>query len=544
MKISHPAAVLAALAIAVGLAGCGGSSDESGGSTEATKDLVIETPAPTGEAGAITWAVYRETNSLDPIFAFDYPENTALYTMCESLLRQQPDGTIVPGLASEMTNPDPTTYAITVRDGVKFWDGSPLTADDIVYSLGRVRDAKLGGFYAAVFSRVTSITATSPTEVTIKLSEPDYWLRGELASTPGLIYEKAYAEKQGKNFGTVNGGTMCTGPFKLDSWKTGQGITVVKNDAYWDDSLAPQVKQISIIGSSDDATVTSALETGEIDGYYALQLTTLDQLKQSPDVNVYEGPAYASDAFIVSSLKGTLGDVRVRRALSMAIDRPGLLATTYKGAAQLPRTLTNPGTWGYAKDVFQQAWDDLSEPTVDVEGAKKLIEEAGATGKTVRIGTSAELPGLNTEASAIKSAAESIGLKATLVSLSAANYINFFIDPKVRATVDGFLTINYPDYADPAGLYATLVLPDGSQNYSGYSNPKVTAAMEAARGEADDTKRAEDVTQAQKLIMQDLPWIPVLLPSQVLAMHSNITGAPASFQYMFGPWAAQIGAAD
>jgi len=543
MSITRAAALAAAAALTLaGLAGCGGSSDESDGNGQAT-ELAIETPAPTGDADAITWAVYRETNSLDPIFAFDYPENTALYTMCESVLRQQPDGTIGPGLATEVTNPDPLTYEITLRDDVTFWDGSQLTADDVVFSLERARDAKLGGFYATVFSRVDSIAATSPTAVTIKLNKPDYWLRGELAGTPGLIYQQKFAEAKGKDFGTVNAGTMCTGPFKFDSWKTGQGVTVVKNDAYWDTELTPKVAKITIIGAPDDATITSGLQTGEIDGVYALQLTTLDQLRASPDVNVYEGPAYAADAFIVSSFKGTLGDVRVRQALSLAIDRPGLIQATYKGAARLPRTLANPGSWGYAPDVFQQAWDELSEPAVDLDAAKALIEEAGATGKLVKIGTSSEIPGLNTEASAIKSAAESIGLEAELVSLSAANYINFFIDPKVREGVDGFLTVNYGDYADPAALYSTVVLPDGSQNYSGYANADVTREMEAARAEADDTKRAEHVVAAQAIMVEELPWIPITAPSTIVIMHKDITGAPASFQYMFGPWAAQIGAA-
>jgi peptide/nickel transport system substrate-binding protein len=542
MRITHSAALASVAALAsLALAGCGGSggeSGEAGGSTE----LSIETPAPTGEAGAITWAVYRETNSLDPIFAFDYPENTAITTMCESLLRQQPDGTIAPGLA-EVTNPTPLTYEIKLRDGVTFWDGSPLTVDDVVYSLERARDPELGGFYPAAFKYVKSIEATSPSSVTITLTQPDYWLRGELSSMPGVVVQKKFVEEKGKDFGTVNAGTMCTGPFKFDSWKTGQGVTVVKNEDYWDADLAPQTEKITIIGVPDDASVTSGLQTGEIDGYYALQLTTLDQLKSSPDVKVYEGPSFASDAFIVSDLEGTLGDVRVRKALSLAVDRSGVISTVYKGAGQLPRALGNPGTWGYAVDTFRSAWNELPEPTQDLDAAKKLIEEAGATGKTVRIGTSAEIPALNTEASAFKSAAESIGLKAELVSVSAANYINFFIDPKAREAVDGFFTINYPDYADPAGLYATLALPDGSQNYPPYKSVAAVAALEAARREADETKRAEKVVAAQKVLVEELPWIPMVAPSQVLIMNKDITGAPASFQYMFGPWAAQIGAA-
>jgi len=128
-----------------------------------------------------------------------------------------------------------------------------------------------------------------------------------------------------------------------------------------------------------------------------------------------------------------------------------------------------------------------------------------------------------------------------LKSVSAANYINFFIDANARADVDGFFTTNYGDYADPAGLLATLVLPDGSQNYSGYENADVTAAMNAARSEPDLDKRAQDMVQAQKLSMADMPWIPDAFPSNEVITSSNLTGAVASFAYMFAPWANSLG---
>jgi peptide/nickel transport system substrate-binding protein len=518
------------------------SAPESSASEPETAEAVT-TPAPTGPVDDVVWAVYRETNSLDPIYAFDYPENTVVPVLCDALLRQQPDGTIAPGLATDINVDDPLNMVITLRDGVTFWDGTPLTAEDVVFSLERNRQADLGGFYGAALSRVDTITATGPNEVTLKMKEPDAWLRGELSGMLGIVVQKKYAEAQGAKFGTVDGGTMCTGPFKLDSWKTGEGVTVVKNDAYWDTSLVPQASKITFKGVPDDANITSGLLTGELTGIYPVQLTTLDQLRQSDEVNVYEGPSYASDALIVSNFDGPLGDVKVRQALSMAIDRQGLIDTVYKGAGIIPHALGNPGSWGYAPDVFQAGWDALPELTQDLEGAKALIQEAGAAGKTIRLGTSSELPALHTEATAVKSAAESIGLKVELESTSAANYINFFIDPKARENVDGFFTVNYPDYADPAGLYGTLVLPDGSQNYSGYANEEVTRLMNEARSEFDDATRAQKVVDAQKIITDELPWIPVVSPTSVLVMNKGVTGAPTSFQYMFGPWAASLGAA-
>ncbi len=538
------ASCVAALVVA---AGCGKSatstSSAPNGTTSATAGLVSASPPATGPyTQPIVWALYRETSTIDPIFDFDYPDNTPTAAMCDTLLRQSPTGAVQAGL-STLTYTNPLTLVFTLHSGVKFWDGTTLTSDDVVYSLQRQMDPKLGGFYGAVFNRVASITATSPTVVTIKLKQPDYWLPGELSSTPGFIIEKKFAEAAGSKYGTPAGGAMCSGPYKLKDWAVGDKLAVVANPDYWDKALAPKASEIDFKGVPSDSAFTSGVESGEISGGYPLSISTLEQLKTNSNVNVYLGTSYASDAFIVSNAKGPLGDVRVRRALSMAIDRQGLIDANYHGAALLPRTITNPGTWGYAKDVFQKGWDALPEPKVNIPAAKALIKAAGAEGETITLGMSSEIPTNNTEAIAVQAAGQEIGLKVNLHSVSAANYINFFIDANARKPVDGFFTVNYPDFADPAGLYSTFVIPGGSQNYDNFSDPKITHLMEAARTTADDTKRAQLVVAAQALIMKELPWIGITVPDTILIMNKAITGPPVTFSYMFAPWfAAQLGA--
>ena len=204
-------AVAAAFALVASACGRSAGGNAASGNISATKGLVTTTPAGTKSVPSITWAVYRDVNSLDPIFAFDYPENTAISLMCESLLLQEPDGSIHPGLATVST-PSPTTMVFTLKPGVKFWDGHPVTSADVAYSLDRNTNPKLGGFYGLVFSRVKSIQATSPTQVTITLKQADYWLEGELASMPGIVIEKSYAEKQGKNYGTRRAGSCAPVP--------------------------------------------------------------------------------------------------------------------------------------------------------------------------------------------------------------------------------------------------------------------------------------------------------------------------------------------
>jgi peptide/nickel transport system substrate-binding protein len=541
-KVGAVAAVVAACALLA--AACGRSAGSAGssaaGNISPTKGLVAATAAGTKTVPSMVWAVYRDVNSLDPIYAFDYPENTADSLMCESLLRQAPDGSLQPGLAT-VANPSPTTMVFTLRPGVKFWDGHPVTPADVVYSLDRNTDPKLGGFYSLVFNRVKSITATSSTQVTITLKQPDYWLQGELASMPGIVIEKAFAQKQGKNYGTPAGSIMCTGAYMFKSWNPGVGVIAVRNPHYWNPSVHPLVDQITIKGVPDVSSFTSGMLTGAIQGSFNFALSTLDQLKNSSAVKVWQGPGWSTDAFIVSSFKGVLGDLRVRRALSLALNRQAIINSVYRGAALMPRWLSNPGTFGYGKSVFNAAYDSSPVLAQNLAEAKKLVQQAGATGKTFTIGTSSQLANIAAVTGDYQAAAQAIGLKVVLKSVSAQNYINFFIDPKARAGIDGFLTVNYGDYADPAALLSTLVMPGGSQNYTNFNNPQITAALEQARSTANLDKRAALVAKAEKLTMQQLPWIPNVQPTSLLLLGKGLTGAVASFAYMFAPWADSLG---
>jgi peptide/nickel transport system substrate-binding protein len=533
----------AALALLIGLPACGrslSSATSTQGSVSPTAGLVATTPPGTKQVGSTTWAVYRDVNSLDPAFAFDYPENTAISLMCESLLRQQPDGSLAPGLAT-MAQPSPTTIVFTIRQGATFWDGHPVTPADVVYSLDRQMNPATAGFYGQAFSRVKSIQATGADQVTITLKQPDYWLTGELSSMGGVIIEQAFAAKQGKNYGTPAGSIMCSGAYELKSWTAGAGVTAVVNKNYWNHSVHPMVQQIVIKGVPDPTSLTSGMLTGAIQGSYYFGLSTLNELRDSNKVKVYEGPGWETDAFVVSATSGPLANMKVRQALSLAVNRQSIISQVYDGAALMPRWLANPGTFGYGKQVFNAAYDSSPVMKQNLTAARKLVQQAGATGQTITIGTTSQVPSIAAETGAYQAAAEAIGLTVKLESVSADNYINFFTSAQARKGVDGFITVNYGDYADPAALLATIVEPGASQNYDNFSNPQISSLLEQARGTADLDARARLVAKAEQLAAQQLPWIPNAQPTNVLILNDGLTGAVGSFAYMFAPWADNLG---
>jgi peptide/nickel transport system substrate-binding protein len=177
----------------------------------------------------------------------------------------------------------------------------------------------------------------------------------------------------------------------------------------------------------------------------------------------------------------------------------------------------------------------------NLAAAKKLVQEAGVAGQTITIGTSSQIPSIAAEVGAYQQAAQAIGLNVKLDSVSAANFINFFTSAKARQGVDGFPTVNYGDYADPAALLASIVLPGAPQNYDNFNDPQITSLLNQARGTKDDDARARLVVKAEELAAKSLPWIPDAQPTSVLMLNSSLTGATSSFAYMFAPWANNLG---
>ena len=535
--------IAVAAACALVASACGRSASTAGaapGNVSTGKGLVEITPAGTKPVPSVVWAINRDVISLDPLYDAAFPEYTADSLMCESLLRQAPDGSIEPGLAT-VSSPSPTTMVFTLRPGVKFWDGHPVAPADVVYSLDRQFSPSLGGYNAADFSRVALITATGTSQVTIKLKQPDYWLEGELASIPGIVIEKSFAEKQAKNYGTPAGSIMCTGAYMLKSWTPGVGLVAVRNPHYWNPSVHPLAGQITLKPVPDAASVTAGLLTGAIQGDYAVGLPTLDQLKDSSGVKVYQGPGWSSDLFAITSLKGVLGNLNVRRALSLALNRQAIINSAYHGAAQLPRWLANPGTFGYGKAVFDAAYASSPVLTQNIAEARKLVQQAGDTGKTITIGTSSQLAVIAGVTAAYQAAAQAIGLKVILKSASAQDYINFFTDPKLRAGIDGLPEVDYGDYADPAAMLAHIVLPGGIENFDHFNDPNITAKVEQARTTASPSKRAALIAEAEKLTAEQLPFIPDVQPDTVLVLKKGLTGAVSSSAYLFSPWADSLG---
>ncbi|MCM0673312.1 ABC transporter substrate-binding protein [Micromonospora phytophila] len=509
------------------------------GKPPAAADMVSMTPSGDREIESVRWLLGSEPSSIDWIYSYDYPPNSVLSNVCESLLRIDADFTVQPNLAEKVTNPDPLTYVYSLRQGVTFHDGTPMTADDVVFSLKRHMDPGAGSYWATAFARVKDVAATGTAEVTVKLSAPDALFNQMMAVVPGIVESKAYVTAKGKNYGGPDGGVGCTGPFQLSKWTKGQSITLTRAENYWDPTRKAKAKSFELVIVSDPTTQLNALTTGEVDGTYGPPVEGRQKLLDSGIGKLYFGPTTSTVNFIVNDFTGPLKDVRIRKALWLAIDREGLIKAAYKGRAEASRAVAAKLTWGGAPDVYRTAYDALPEPKQNLDQAKQLVAEVGAPAEPIVVAISSS-PVFAPLANEMKAAGERIGLKVELKTIAPDQYGSLFGGAEARKDIDLFFTSWYADIADALQIYQNWESKSFA-NYGKYSNPQYDELYARALSESDPVKRAELVVQLQKITVDDMVWLPIVNGPNSVFMNNRISGAPATNAYLYYPWAAQIG---
>lgn len=538
--IRPAAAVTAVLSSLALLTACAGPpKDKPGGLTDVR--LSATTPEAKGEIDSFTWAVYAEPPTLDYTVAFDYPQNTVLSNVCESLMRWNPDLTTEPGLARKAANPDPTTWVYDLRPGVRFHDGGEMTADDVVFSLARQTDPANAAAWAQVFQNVDSVTKSGPLQVTVKLKKPDSQFPQYMATAAGVVASKAAVEAAGKDYGTT-GSLGCTGPFKLGTWNKGQSIELDRFDGYWGTKAKSKKAVFRVL--TDPSARTNAMLSGEIDGGYLIPTESYGRLRGSGVGTLYFGEGLSTVNVNVTNTQGPLGDVRVRRALSLALDRTGFVKAGLGGAGTVTSSLTTRAAWAAAPEqTLKTAFDGLPPSGQDIERAKALVKEAGATGKTLTVATSSIGQDVSLLATAVQAAGTGIGLDIRLKTIAPNAFTALFTDPQAREGIDMFPLTYYDSITDPLDLL-TNFKTGAYMNFAGHSDPEYDRLVDEATAAYDPGKRLETVARLQRQAAEQLLWIPVAEWPTALFLNKRITGAPTTISYMYHPWAAAVGAAQ
>jgi len=547
MKRTGLAAGAVACAAMLALTACGPRTggDADGASAELT--LVDAQPAGTKPVDEVTWAIVEgEPATLNPAAS----ANLIIPNLCDNLLSLQPDFSVEPGVAERAEFVDPVTFVITLRDDVTFWDGSPLTADDVVYSLQQSTDPAsqwYGAFALVDPDPATGIVATGPLEVTVHFVAPDSTFRDALAGQGGAVMQKAFGEAAGPAVGTPDGGLMCTGPFELaeGGWKPGSEIVTTANKEYW--GGAPLVEQLTYTFVNDGSTLATALTQGEIDGAINVAPSSRAVFEGDGAGTLTVGHSTASYSFGPVSPTSAAANPKIRQALSLAIDRQQYLDTVVNGLGYVQKTLVPEFSFQSmeAADVYQAGYDALAEPTVDLEAAKQLVAESGEDlSVPLVVAVPAGAKEFAQTAAIMQAAGKEIGLRLEIDELQASDFGALFYDPSKRAGIDFVATQGYLETPGVLGYPSLFLLPPamgGVFNWSEYDDPDVTAHLMAARNASDPQTAASEFVAAQEIFAPQQLQVTLAGTYQLTYLNSELSGVTTSVAAYSSPWALHLG---
>lgn len=521
-----------------------GTTDNGSGGEPTIVDVQ---PAGTQPVDEVTWAIVEgEPATLNPANS----ANLIIPNLCDNLLSLQPDFSIEPGIAETAEYVDPTTFVITLRDDVTFWDGTPVTADDVVYSLQQGTNPAsqwFGAFALVVPDPAVGIVATGPNEVTVRFVAPDSTFREALAGQGGAVMQKAFGEKVGDAVGTAEGGLMCTGPYRLEEggWTPGSEIVTTANEEYWNG--APLVEKLTYTFVSDGSTLTTALTQGEIDGAFNVPPSSRAAFEGDGAGTLTVGSSTASYSFGPASATSAAANPRIREALSMAIDREKYLETVVNGLGYVQKTLVPEFSFQSmdAASVYEAGYEALAAPEVDIEGAKKLVQESGEdVSVPLVIAVPAGAKQFQQTAAIIQSAGKEIGLDIQINEMQASDFGALFYDPSKREGVDFVATQGYLETPGVLGYPSLFLLPEdlgGFFNWSGYDNAEVTAHMTASRNATDPETAADEFVAAQEIFAPDYLQVTLAGTYQLTYLNKELTGAVTSIAAYSSPWALHLG---
>lgn len=496
------ATAVIASALAISLAACSNTdqaAQNAGGSAS-------------GSADTITFAIPSDPSSINPINTGDRYGITTTNMLYEPLARQEADGTIVKELADTIEPAaDDTSVTVTLKDGLKWSDGEPITADDVVFTYNAQAD-KNSGNADPLWIGDSPVKVEAVDQKTVKFTLPTA-SAAAVASVPTvswIIPKHVYEKVTDFSVSQLDPIAVGSGPYKLDEYKKGEYLTFVRNDNYYGEKA--KVGKIVFRIISNSATIKTALQTGEIDAAN-VSPSDVDGLKSAP-VNTYtysEGRV----GYIGFNTQKNLKDVRVRQAFSYAIDRTAIANAAYLSSDyyKLAYTILPPA------NPF--ATENVNKYERNVEKAKQLLQEAGVTNPTVNFAYTGSSAEQTAEATVIQQQAKEAGFTVNLQagdSSAIQAELDKGGDSKYDAFIGGYIMSLDPD------SYKQLYESDASANFFGYKSEKVDQLFDQGIAETDDAKRKAIYDELQQQIAEDAPVYPVADNLKILAVNKRVGG--------------------
>ncbi len=494
----------------------------------------VAVAAPVTQAQTLRWAAQNDILTLDPHSQNHATTNAILMHAYEGLTRYSATYQVEPALATKWTYISPTQVRFDLRKGVKWQDGTPFTADDVVFSFGRIKQPQ--GTMAIYVTGISEIKKVDDNTIDVILSAPNPILLRNIVDF--RIMSKAWAEKnrttntqdyknKEENFASRN--VMGTGSYKITGWTPEQKITMSANADWWD-KTAGNVKEVVYTPIKSDPTRVAALLSGDVDMLTDLPTQDVARLRSDPKLKIVDGPEVrtiflapdiGSAELKYSDVKGKnpLADKRVRQALSMAIDRVAIQRNIMRGLSIPAGLMIAPGVNGHTPDLD-------TPPKVDVEGAKKLLAEAGyPNGFELRLNTPNNRYVNDEEiAQAIVAMWARIGVKASLAAENMATFIQKVQNFDSSMYLLGWGVATYDaQYALQSLIRTRTAGADGNFNFSKISDKKVDELVDAMKTETDVVKRNAMIREALVRTKDEVLAIPLHHQMRPWAMKAGVS---------------------
>lgn len=511
--------------------------------------IILGLALAAGAAQAVTLRVANQGDalSMDPHSLNESLQLTFTGNVYEPLVARDKQLGLAPGLATRWTQPKPNVWRFELRRGVKFHDGTPFTADDVVFSLGRAAGpgSDMQG-YTNTFKEVRKLdehTVEIETQAPFPIL-PDVLTQVYVMSKKWCEDNKAQAPVDRRK-GIENSASFKangTGPFRLKERQPGARTVLVRHGAYWD-KIESNVTEVVFTPIGNAATRVAALLSGEVDVIEPVPLQDVERIKASPKLKVMQGPELRTiflgmdqkrDELLFSNVKGKnpFKDKRVRQAFYQAIDIETIKSRVMRGAALPTGLMVGPGIRGFSPEQNKRL-------PYDPEAAKKLLAEAGYPGG-FEVALNCPNDRYVNDADICQAVAANLARIGVKVGLQTETKVTYF--PKILRRDTSFYLLGWTPstYDSHNALSALMATPtekgQGQFNLGAYSNPKVDELTLKIQSETDQARRNALIKEAFDLHTADIGHLPLHQQSLAWAMKKSVTLVQLADNFMPYKW--------
>ncbi len=496
--------------------------------------------APVAVAQELRIAVSADVTTMDPHFFNLFPNNNVAEHIFDKLVQMDPDSKLIPGLAASWKTIDDRTWEFRLRKDAKFHDGSPVTAEDVVFTLNRIPNVPNSpGPFTAYTKAIVRSEIVDPYTIRFHYAAP-YPLAPNDLSTIYIVSRKAAAGATTEDFNTGKA-AIGSGRYRFVRYVSGDRVELVRNDAYWGEK--PHWQKVTFRIIKNEAARVAALLSGDVDAIENVPTQDLARIKADPKFTVTSKISHRVIYFNFDHLarvspfvagkdgrpldRNPLTDLRVRRAMSKAINRQAIVDRVMEGQAIPSGQLVSEKLFGHVPGLKAEAYDP--------DGAKKLLAEAGyPDGFNLTIhGPAGRYVNDEKIVQAVAQMLTRVGIASQVETAPMAPYSSRAAKQEFSFFMVGWGASTGEASSPLRALLATYNTQKGlgAVNWGRYSNPKVDYLIEQALQQVDDENRRIMLQRATELAMGDLGLMPIHFQYTIWATKKGVSYVPRTDEY-------------